>query len=67
MSNYYESYEILENYLLNCLKKEDMYYEIVEDSYEYHNGIILIIYYDKNHEYEREHICVDVDNFKSYI
>lgn len=40
------------------------YIEIVEDSYEYDNGLMLIAYEDEKHEVELEHICIDLDNLK---
>ena len=43
-------------------ENEYKYTEIVEDSYEYKNGLILIAYADEKHEVELEHICIDLDN-----
>lgn len=40
------------------------YWTIVEDSYEYENGLTLIIYKDESENVELEHICVNVDEFK---
>lgn len=44
-------------------EKQAAHYSIVEDSYEYENGLCLIIYKDKNEEVELEHICVNIDEF----
>lgn len=40
--------------------------EIVEDSYEFENGLLLIVYEDKEHEIEKEHICIDLDHLADY-
>ena len=48
------------------LKKEagkSKFYEIVEDSHEYDNGLLLIVYLDEKYEHEDWHICVNVDEF----
>lgn len=62
MSEYRKNYALAEQVLRSFLTDDDLYYEIVEDSYEYTNGLILIIYYDDKHEYEKKHFCVDIDN-----
>lgn len=36
------------------------HYEIVEDSYEFENGLLFIAYDDENHEFEDFHFCIDV-------
>lgn len=59
MDNYSKAYQ----YLVSLLSLKDKHYEITEDTYEYNNGLILIIYEDEAHEIEREHICVDIDSF----
>lgn len=43
------------------------YFEIVEDSYEYKNGLMLIAYEDEKHEVELEHTCIDLDNLDEFI
>lgn len=43
------------------------YFEIVEDGYEYENGLVLIAYEDEKHEVEQEHICIDLDNLDNFI
>lgn len=54
-----------ENHLLSVAKEKGaLYYSIVEDSYEYENGLTLIIYKDESENVELEHICVNVDEFK---
>ena len=56
--------ERAKKYLENIAKeKEAKYYEIVEDTYKYINGLSLIIYEDENREYEQEIISVNVDEF----
>ena len=56
--------ERAKKYLENIAKeKESKYYEIVEDTYKYINGLSLIIYEDENREYEQEIISVNVDEF----
>lgn len=62
MSDYSKNYALAEQTLKSYLTDDDLYYEIVEDSYEYKHGLILIIYYDDKHEYEKEHYCIDIDN-----
>ena len=42
----------------------EKYYEIVEDTYEYKNGMILIIYFDKEKTQEKEHICINLEEIK---
>lgn len=44
----------------------EKYYEIVEDTYEYDNGLILIAYFDEEHEHEKYHHCIDLDNLEFY-
>lgn len=57
--------ENLEKYFEDYIKKHNIkYYEVVEDSYEYENGLLLIIYKDEKHEVEDYHICIDLDNIK---
>lgn len=58
-----DKYHRAKEFLLRKLTVNDKHYEIVEDSYEYDNGLLLIIYNDKEHENEREHYCVNVDSF----
>lgn len=56
--------ERAKKYLENIAKeKEAKYYEIVEDTYKYANGLSLIIYEDENREYEQYFMCVNVDEF----
>lgn len=56
--------ERAKRYLENIAKeKEAKYYEIVEDTYKYVNGLSLIIYEDENREYEQYFMCVNVDEF----
>lgn len=43
------------------------YFEIVEDSYEYENGLVLIAYEDEKHEVEQEYTCIDLDNLDNFI
>ena len=43
------------------------YFDLVEDSYEYDNGLLFIIYNDKERTYEREHVCFDLDNYEDYL
>lgn len=50
-------------YLKNILNADDKHYEIVEDSYEYDNGLLLIVYEDAAHEIEKYHVCINVDEF----
>jgi len=50
-------------YLKSQLKAEDKHYEIVEDTYEYDNGLMLIVYKDAAHEIENYHICINIDEF----
>ena len=39
------------------------YYEIIEDSYKYENGLMLIVYFDEEYEHEVWHLCVNVEDF----
>ncbi|MGN1327399.1 MAG: hypothetical protein ACI4VQ_04945 [Clostridia bacterium] len=55
-----EKEKILEYFNKIIKEKNIKNYEIVEDSYEYENGLMLIIYEDKKHEIELEHICIEV-------
>lgn len=66
------------NYLDKLGKRYDgKYYEIVEDTYEYPNGLILIVYdYDTNGEDvpenldnvpEIDHICINLDDIEGSI
>ena len=48
--------EILQQYVNDCNLKN---YEIVEDTYEYDNGIRLIVYEDADCEIENYHICIE--------
>lgn len=54
-------YKKAENYLKSFLMDGEQHYEIVEDTYEYENGLMLIVYQDEAHEIESRHICVDID------
>ena len=56
--------ERAKKYLENLAKeKRAKYYEIVEDTYKYENGLLLITYDDKEHECENGYTCVNVDDF----
>ena len=55
--NYDRAYKYLEKYAREHNVK---YFEIVEDNYEYENGLLLIAYYDEECEYEDFHVCIDV-------
>ena len=58
---YKENYSIAYKYLEEYAKEENAkYYEIVEDSYEFDYGLMLIVYDDKEHEFENYHICIDI-------
>ena len=57
---YEKAYAYLEQYANDCNEEN---YEIVEDSYEYENGLLLIVYSDEEHEHEDYHICIDIDDF----
>lgn len=58
-------YNKAEEFLKNkVIETNEKYYEIVEDTYEYENGLTLITYYDENHEHEKDFVCVNVENFK---
>lgn len=61
-SNYARGKEYLENI---AKSNNEKYYEIVEDTYEYPNGLMLITYNDEKHEDEKEHICIDLDNLQN--
>lgn len=63
-SNYEKGLEYLENIAKEEGAKE---YEIVEDTYEYPNGLMLIIYSDAEHENEVDHICIDLDNLDEVL
>ena len=53
-----------EKYLIDIANKENAkYYEIVEDSYVYPHGLLLIVYSDELFENEIFHICVNIDDF----
>lgn len=64
MTNYDIGYKYLEK-----IAKEDEaeYYEIVEDSYKYENGLTLIEYADKEKEHEIEVISIDLDNLEEVL
>lgn len=55
--NYDKAYKYLEQY---AKENNAEYFEIVEDSYEYEHGLMLIVYNDKEHEDEDYHVCIDV-------
>ena len=58
--------DFTKEYLENIAKSNnEKYYEIVEDTYEYPNGLMLITYNDEKHEDEKEHICIDLDNLQN--
>lgn len=55
-------------YFETIIKQNNIkYYEIVEDTYEYDNGLCLIEYADKECEEEIGHTCIDLDNIKEYM
>ena len=61
--NYAEKYKLAYQYLETIAKEKKIkFYEIVEDSYEYEYGLLLIVYNDENHEDENYHICIDIVN-----
>lgn len=64
MNDYNKKYEIAKKQLKAMLSPNDKYYEIIEDSYEYKNGLLLIIYDDKEHEHEKTHYCINIDAMK---
>jgi len=57
---YLRAYEYLRQYAGN-----EEYYEIVEDSMEYENGLMLIVYFDEAHESEKYHFCVDISQYET--
>ena len=59
--NYDKAYKYLEEY---AEEENAVYYEIVEDSYEYEHGLMLIVYSDKEHEDEEFHLCIDVSTMQ---
>ena len=61
-SNYAKGKDYLENI---AKSNNEKYYEIVEDTYEYPNGLMLITYNDEAHEDEKDHICIDLDNLQN--
>lgn len=59
-----EKYEKAEKYFKDIIQKNNIkYYDIVEDTYKFENGLILIVYEDKEHQYEKDIFCVDVNEF----
>lgn len=56
------SLEDLTNGILND-KDNSKYFEIVEDTYEFKDGLCLILYFDANCEKEAWHMCVNVNDF----
>ncbi|MBQ7673584.1 MAG: hypothetical protein IJT36_03545 [Alphaproteobacteria bacterium] len=56
------SLEYLTNGILND-EENSKYFEIVEDTYEYEDGLCLILYFDAECKKEAWHICVNVDEF----
>ncbi len=63
-----ETMEIGCKYLEDIAKQNNIkHYEIVEDTYEYENGLCLIEYADEKHEEEIGHICIDLDNIENFI
>jgi len=63
MNSYEKGYELLNQC---AIQNNFNHYEIVEDNYEYENGLLLIVYYDEKHEYEVSHICIDLDMVDLY-
>lgn len=60
VSKYDENYPIAYNYLEDYAKEDNAnYYDIVEDSYAFDYGLMLIVY-DEDHECEDYHICINV-------
>lgn len=47
-----------------CMMK---HYEIVEDTYEYENGLCLIEYEDESHNEEVDHYCINLDKRKEWL
>ena len=63
--NYYKNYEIGKKLLEKIVKAQHIeHYEIVEDSYEYEYGLMLIVYNDEKHEEEVYHICIDLEELE---
>lgn len=59
------NYELGKKILEKIVKAQNIqYYEIVEDSYEYDEGLMLIVYNDEKHEEEVYHICIDLNDLK---
>lgn len=59
--NFNNAYKYLEQY---AKENNAEYFEIVEDSYEYEHGLMLIVYHDKDREDEDYHICIDVSTMQ---
>lgn len=65
------SYKNANTFLKNKAKENNWnFYSIIEDSYEYDNGLLLIGYEDEesmlcknNNVKELGHICINIDNF----
>lgn len=58
--NYDKAHEYLEKY---AKKNGAEHFEIVEESYEYEHGLVLIVYHDKEHQYEDYSVCIDVRQY----
>lgn len=59
------SYDKAYAYLKRAAEKDLTHppYEIVEDTYKFENGLLLIVYKDSEHKEEDWHMCVNIDDF----
>lgn len=58
-----DKYDLAAEYLISQLSKDEKHYEIVEDTYLYSDGLLLIVYADEEHKIETRHLCVDTNIF----
>ena len=61
----HKNYIKAEQYLIDVAEKNGwVQNEIIEDNYEYKNGLLLVGYSDDLHINEIGHVCIDMDNLE---
>ena len=59
------AYRLANDYLTENAEYAD--YELVEDSYEYDDGYMIVYYADEAHEDEIGHTCIDLKHLENHI
>ena len=59
------AYRLANDYLTENAEYAD--YELVEDSYEYDDGYMIVYYADEAHEDEIGHTCIDLEHLENHI